>query len=317
MIDQENQTYYEILELTPDASPQDIRAAYLRAKAAYKKDSPALYSLITPDETEELLRKIEEAYQVLSSPERRKEYDRHFGVLTVEYAKVVSIDRVPPMESGADADLLVPPSTDFTQGTSATQKTAVASSSPFDDQDDPFALPKTPTPPAAPPAAKENKGGFDPLFGMQSSPPSSDPAFAPAPAPAPPPASYPSQTPIDHSRTSVYQQQSSNTRAASAMDDPALAQEIAEQVDWRGMFLRKVREKRTISIEEMCDYTKITKTYLFAIEEENYEKLPAPVYLRGFVTQIAKYLRLPHEKVAAAYLGRHALWRQEKEKSKR
>jgi hypothetical protein len=85
----------------------------------------------------------------------------------------------------------------------------------------------------------------------------------------------------------------------------AMISEIAQEVEWKGLFLRKIRESRKISIEEMAESTKITKSYLTAIEEENFLKLPAAVYLRGFVMQIAKILRLPHEKVATAYMARY------------
>ena len=80
--------------------------------------------------------------------------------------------------------------------------------------------------------------------------------------------------------------------------------------------LRKVREARNVPVEEMSEFTKISKAYLIAIEEENYAKLPAAVYLRGFIIQISKYLRLPHEKVATAYMDRVTLARTEKEKAK-
>ncbi len=287
MLDSDNQTHYEILELSPDASPQDIRAAYLRAKAAYKKDSPALYSLISPEDTEELLGKIEEAYQVLSSPDRRKNYDRLHGVLTADQgfietsklAKVVSIDRVPPMESGgSEIDLLNPPSTDFTAPSAPAAKIAA---SPFEEEEDPF----------GPPPSSQRQPTIT--------------------------SNRPTQPPNERAPQGALSATLATTRAAAVIDDPSLAQEIAEQVDWHGTFLRRVREARNVAIEELCDYTKITKTYLFAIEEEKFEKLPAAVYLRGFITQIAKYLKLPHEKVAAAYIGRHAQWRQEQEKHRR
>lgn len=96
-----------------------------------------------------------------------------------------------------------------------------------------------------------------------------------------------------------------------------MVQEIAQEVEWRGTFLRRVREARNVSIEELCDYTKITRTYIYAIEDENFDKLPAAVYLRGFVVQMTRFLKLPSEKVASAYMTRHAQWRLEKEKRAR
>jgi cytoskeletal protein RodZ len=80
---------------------------------------------------------------------------------------------------------------------------------------------------------------------------------------------------------------------------------ITQETEWRGNFLRKIREARRVSIEEMADSTKISRSYLVAIEEENFSRLPAPVYLRGFLLQYARYLRLPQEAAASAYLARY------------
>jgi ABC-type dipeptide/oligopeptide/nickel transport system ATPase subunit len=99
------QNYYEVLELKTDASPQEVREAYLRLKNAYGKDSVALYSLVSAQETENILKRVEEAYQVLSHVERRKDYDSGFSKNAAEPAppsNVISMDR---SKSGAD-DLL-------------------------------------------------------------------------------------------------------------------------------------------------------------------------------------------------------------------
>jgi curved DNA-binding protein CbpA len=283
----EESSLYELLEVGPDATPQEIRAAYLRAKTAYKKDSLALYSLMSEDDTENLLRRVEQAYLVLSNPERRKEYDRLHGLLgaaeemsaavrSAPSAQVVSIDRVPPMESGDEGeDLLVAPSTDFSQ------------------QDQPTS--------ASTAAEPLQALGEDP-FRMDP-----DPFRIPAPAPAPTGAvSYtpPARRPTGHALEPASRPASSRT--ASEYDAETLKREIAQETEWRGAFLRRVREARAVSLEDLSSFTKISKTYLGAIEEENYGKLPAAVYLRGFVTQVAKALRLPQDKVAAAYMARHA-----------
>ena len=43
---------------------------------------------------------------------------------------------------------------------------------------------------------------------------------------------------------------------------------------------------------------KISKSYLKAIEEERFEDLPAPVFIRGFVTEYARFLKIdPHRAV--------------------
>ena len=52
----------------------------MRAKNAYSGESIALYSLMTQDECDDILNSIEEAYTILSIPEKRREYDRVRGI---------------------------------------------------------------------------------------------------------------------------------------------------------------------------------------------------------------------------------------------
>ena len=71
----QHQSLYDILEVPRDAAQEDIHKAFLRAKHTYSPESPALYSVFTKEEADELLRLIEEAYAILGNPRRRKEYD--------------------------------------------------------------------------------------------------------------------------------------------------------------------------------------------------------------------------------------------------
>jgi curved DNA-binding protein CbpA len=71
-----DQNFYELLEVSPRASASDILHAYELAKRTYGADSLATYSLFTSDDRQQVLAKIEEAYRVLSNPDRRREYDR-------------------------------------------------------------------------------------------------------------------------------------------------------------------------------------------------------------------------------------------------
>jgi curved DNA-binding protein CbpA len=308
MLDDER-SHYDLLELTPDASPQEVRAAYLRVKAAYRKDSVALYSLISESETEDLLRRIEEAYQVLSHPDRRREYDLKHGMLGIGGAvpqgaataagrpNVVSIDRVPPMDSSSSGmDILVPPSTDFTQ---APRPAAIAGTIQVLDTSDPQSpFTSTPFSPAsqAPTAASWPSSPA----GATSSAPRSEQDLGPVRPPN-----------LRPGLASSFQ------HPQDAFADQAIAAEIQNEQEWRGPFLRRVREARNVPLEELSDYTKISKTYLLAIEEENWPKLPAAVYLRGFVTQMAKYLKLPHDKVAQTYVARYTAAMAERERQKR
>jgi len=67
--------YYELLEVSQDASSMDIINAYRQAKLTYKPDSLAAYSLFDEDELERIRADIEQAYLALSSPEKRRAYD--------------------------------------------------------------------------------------------------------------------------------------------------------------------------------------------------------------------------------------------------
>ena len=74
------QTYYELLEVPPTAGPSDIYNAYQRARSTYSANSPAIYSMFTPEEAAQLMTLVEEAYQTLSHQARRKEYDIKIGL---------------------------------------------------------------------------------------------------------------------------------------------------------------------------------------------------------------------------------------------
>jgi flagellar biosynthesis protein FlhG len=83
-----------------------------------------------------------------------------------------------------------------------------------------------------------------------------------------------------------------------------LLREIGPDSEFSGALLRKVRESQGIEVEEICARTKITKTHIEAIEEERFSELPAIVYVRGFVIELAKFLRLDPVQVQKTYLRR-------------
>lgn len=64
--------YYDILEVNKNASPEIIEKAY---KTLVKKYHPDLQTSNLKNEYEEKIKEINEAYEVLSNPEKRKTYD--------------------------------------------------------------------------------------------------------------------------------------------------------------------------------------------------------------------------------------------------
>ncbi|HYA88711.1 MAG TPA: helix-turn-helix domain-containing protein [Nitrospirota bacterium] len=71
----ENLNYYELLEVSPTATSQEIHKAYERVRRIYEPNSTALYSLFSADETTAIHQRIEEAYRTLIYEDNRKRYD--------------------------------------------------------------------------------------------------------------------------------------------------------------------------------------------------------------------------------------------------
>ena len=86
--------------------------------------------------------------------------------------------------------------------------------------------------------------------------------------------------------------------------NPDFEKEIEQASDYSGDFLKKIREYKGVDVSRLAEMTKISKTYIRYIEDESFDKLPASVYVRGFVYQYAKTLKLNPELVANSFLYR-------------
>ena len=195
-------SFYDLLELTPDATPQEIRSAYLRLKSSYNKDNMAHYTLFSREETEDMLQKIEQAYVILSNPEKRRSYDQGAGIEASQSSE--------PLASSVMSTASI---------TAAT-------------------------------VARPEMGDAD-LF-------------------------------------------------------------IQNEQEWTGSAIRRAREARRMTLDDLADYTRISKIYLRAIEEDDFARLPAIVYVRGFLQQLSKLLKLPSDLVTQKYLNRLKLARPDK-----
>ncbi|HET9958394.1 MAG TPA: helix-turn-helix domain-containing protein [Polyangiaceae bacterium] len=83
-----------------------------------------------------------------------------------------------------------------------------------------------------------------------------------------------------------------------------LSREISAETEFTGRLLGKVREAQGIEIEDIAKHTRISIAHLKAIESEAFSELPALVYTRGFVQQLAKFLKLDPTQVSRTYLHR-------------
>ena len=99
-----------------------------------------------------------------------------------------------------------------------------------------------------------------------------------------------------------------SAEAERAMLRAELAREINAETEFTGSLLRKVRESLGTDLEEIASRTKISLPYLRAIESEDFGTLPAFVYARGFVHEVARCLNLDPTQVTRTYLRRLKEW---------
>lgn len=69
-----------------------------------------------------------------------------------------------------------------------------------------------------------------------------------------------------------------------------------------GERLRKTRENRKITLEEVALATKIGTRMLRALEEERFDQLPGGIFNKGFVRAYARHLGIDEDKAVADYL---------------
>lgn len=68
-----------------------------------------------------------------------------------------------------------------------------------------------------------------------------------------------------------------------------------------GEQLRREREMRGVSLEEVSEATRISTRFLQAFEEEQWDRLPGGIFNRGFIRSIARYLGLDEDALMAEY----------------
>jgi curved DNA-binding protein CbpA len=274
------ENYYEILDVSPDATDTEIKSAYFRAKNAYSKDSVATYTLFDQAEITSILQRIEEAYLVLSNPEKRRTYDAN------------------QMNHGASLK-------------SSLEESGFKNASEQNTQQD-----ETPknldSGMAELPGYDDNESVFEDFNSGEEE--DDKDSF------------QPSQSPTRYGNFEKYEERPGSNSLSKALGrrnqieareelDDVFEKQVEEEKDFRGPFLRKIREKKQISIEEIADHTKVSKSYLSAIEEENFKKLPATIYVRGFIQQYAKILKLDPQKATDAYTKRLKDYRQKEQNS--
>lgn len=260
------QDHYSLLEVHRFAPKSEIVKAYHRLRAAFDPDSLATYSLFSPEEARLIAVRIDEAFRVLIDERKKEVYDK--WLLAREKGEDVP---EPVFQRDAASDAAV--------------ATAVASSGTTEIK------PFSPRKPALRPVPA---GGF---ADSKSTPAVMVKPSAPS---APSGASAPATGSASEKTTAAPQ----SPPPAVIADEELLKAVMESNRDHDGAFYRAIREARGYTLQHVAEKTKINQMYLRFIEENNYRDLPAAVYLRGFLVQMAKFYRVEGvDALAEAYMA--------------
>jgi len=342
----EEPTLYDVLEVDPASSLDELQAAVDRARETYGQESLAVYALVDEDQLQGLRAKLDEAALVLLDPARRASYDRSIGRIgpATLWDEDEEEETLPPLEAGphrASTELELEAGPDeeeepeprqqalalevsetpgpFGRGAEsagpAPAQEPVQESSPGPAAPAPLlgadwaaavpteAQPAGPSPgpepePVAAPAAVEAgapraaetlpvasaepaSSGLPPALGLRIKP-GAPPPVADAEPPSPPPEPPPER--------------------AGRSREVRVRLDIPPDVEFTGELLRRVRESYGLSLQQVAERTRITRIHLENVEADRYDRLPATVYLRGILVNLARELRLDPARVSKTYL---------------
>ena len=92
-------------------------------------------------------------------------------------------------------------------------------------------------------------------------------------------------------------------RESSTPEPRPAPMQISPDAEFNGELLRRVREARGFSLQQVADRTRISSRHLENVEADRYDDLPAPVYLRGILMNLARELGLDPLRVSRSYLA--------------
>jgi len=113
----------------------------------------------------------------------------------------------------------------------------------------------------------------------------------------------PAQTPLKRDVKKDSVKMSRGCITGEFKPDPSIEGKIEKLDDCSGSFLQKIRTYKNIPLDDLSKFSKISKTNILAVENEDFDSLPAKVFVRGFVSQIAKLLGLDHVTFTKEYMA--------------
>jgi curved DNA-binding protein CbpA len=281
------QNYYDILGVTRSATSEEIRSAFEICRHTFQENSLATYSLFSDQENREILSLIAKAFETLFNPESRRSYD---ALLTQQDGESApGARRAPPAGAGAfgppSAGVQAAPHSAAGYGAPRTRPEPEPPRRPGAQTVPPgFAGTEPPRPGPRPFAAQPGAGSQAPPGARHDAPAAGTAGTAPVHAPAAHFAPKPAPVP---------QTQALNPEREEFLKSVKL---------FNGAALKKARQMHGMNLVELAERSKIRRAYLEYIEEEQFQFLPAPVYVKGFVTLMASILGLPAERAAQDYM---------------
>lgn len=84
-------------------------------------------------------------------------------------------------------------------------------------------------------------------------------------------------------------------------DSGADQESVAAGLPLPGVTLRKARADIGISLEEIADKTGLSRRYLKALEEDDYDRLPGKVYIIGYLRRYSALVNVNSDEVLVAF----------------
>jgi flagellar biosynthesis protein FlhG len=93
--------YYDVLGLSPTATPEQVERSFRYHVSLYSESAVAAYGLLDANEKQQARAQVQEAYDVLKDPLRRRAYDNSQGITSV-------MAPLPPSPDGTPAPAAAP-----------------------------------------------------------------------------------------------------------------------------------------------------------------------------------------------------------------
>lgn len=290
-------TWYEVLDVPRSVDHAGLLLAWERAVDFVEGRRPGTYAMLDPVAAAAARVDIDAAFAILSDDERRRAYDRS---LDGDDADVASLGDLPDNHNRTTAPRTSTPPTlrflapvdDTASERAVVRKGGIVFAEPRTDVHDAAALVA---------AAREHAAEVVKA-----------PVHFEAPTLVPTSTVLPEETmnspwepiaPEPSASVSSSAERRVELPTAPTPTPTPLAGLFSLDGEVNGSTIKRLREARKLSLDALAELTKIRRPYLVAIEEHDADNLPSRVYLRGFLTQIARVLRVDKVKLSEGYLA--------------